>query len=244
LTENRAWNHDGIPLNRLCGDNMTTNDDKPSGLSRRDFLKISSIAASVPLVAGPNVIEVAGQEVAVHGPGAVPITLSVNGKRFSAALEPRVTLLDTLREHFDVTGPKRVCDRAECGACTVLIDNRLVYSCTTLAIEAQGKEIVTAEGLGGGVRPHPVQSAFVNNDAQQCGFCTPGFTVATKSFLDRNPHGSDAQISHGLAGNLCRCGTYRGIHGVVAQMTGREPKGNAGTSMIAARAAGVRKGDA
>jgi len=223
---------------------MTTNDDKSSGLSRRDFLKISSIAASVPLVAGPRVIAVEGQEVAVYGPRSVPLTLSVNGKRFNAELEPRVTLLDALRENFDVTGPKRVCDRAECGACTVLIDNRLVYSCTTLAIEAQGKEIVTAEGLGGGGRPHPVQDAFVNNDAQQCGFCTPGFTIATKSFLDRNPHGHDSEIAHGLAGNLCRCGTYRGIQGVVAQMTGRKPKGNAGTTMIAARAAASPKGDA
>ena len=223
---------------------MTANGDKSSGLSRRDFLKISSIAASVPLVAGPKVIEVAGQEVAVHGPGAVPVTLNVNGKRFNAELEPRVTLLDALREHFEVTGPKRVCDRAECGACTVLIDDRLVYSCTTLAIEAQGKEIVTAEGLGGGERPHSVQSAFVNNDAQQCGFCTPGFTVATKSFLDRNPHSNDREIAHGLAGNLCRCGTYRGIHGVVAQMTGREPQGNAGTTMIASRATASSKGDA
>jgi len=223
---------------------MTANGDKSSGLSRRDFLKISSIAASVPLVAGPKVIEVAGQEVAVHGPGAVPVTLRVNGKRFNAELEPRVTLLDALREHFEVTGPKRVCDRAECGACTVLIDDRLVYSCTTLAIEAQGKEIVTAEGLGGGERPHSVQLAFVNNDAQQCGFCTPGFTVATKSFLDRNPHSNDREIAHGLAGNLCRCGTYRGIHGVVAQMTGREPKGNAGTTMIASGATASSKGDA
>src|SRR6516164_8962309 len=214
---------------------MTTNDDKSYGLSRRDFLKISSIAASVPLVAGPKVIEIEGQEVAVHGPSAVPVTLSVNGKRFNAELEPRVTLLDALREHFDVTGPKRVCDRAECGACTVLVDNRLVYSCTTLAIEAQGKEIVTAEGLGGGEQPHPVQSAFVNNDAQQCGFCTPGFTVATKAFLDKSPHASDAEVAHNLAGNLCRCGTYRGIHGVVAEMCGREPKGNAGTTMIAKR---------
>src|SRR4030095_144309 len=223
---------------------MTTNDDKSSGLSRRDFLKISSIAASVPLVAGPRVIAVEGEAVPVHGPGPVPLTLSVNGKRFDAELEPRVTLLDALREHFDVTGPKRRCDRGEWGACTVLIDNRLVYSCTTLAIEAQGKEIVTPEGLGGGERPHPVQSAFVNNDAQQCGFCTPGFTVATKSFLERNPHSTEAEIAHGLAGNLCRCGTYRGITGVVARMPAREPKGNAGTTMIAARAAASPKGDA
>src|SRR5215472_4944018 len=223
---------------------MTTNDEKSTCLSRREFLKISSIAASVPLVSGPKMIQVDGQEVAVHGPGPAAVALTVNGKRLTGEVEPRVTLLDALREHFDITGPKRVCDRAECGACTVLIDGRAVYSCTTLAIEAQGKEIVTAEGLGGGEQPHPVQSAFVNNDAQQCGFCTPGFTVATKAYLDRNPHSNDAEIAQGLAGNLCRCGTYRGIHGVVAQMTGREPKGNAGTTMIAARAAASPKGDA
>jgi len=170
----------------------------------------------------------------------VPVALSVNGKPLSGEVEPRVTLLDALREHFDITGPKRVCDRAECGACTVLVDGRAVYSCTTLAIEAQGKEIVTAEGLGGGERPDLVQSAFVNNDAQQCGFCTPGFTVATKAFLNKNPQASDAEVAHGLAGNLCRCGTYRGIHGVVAQVSGREPKGNAGTTMIAGRL-GTRK---
>ncbi len=221
---------------------MTTNDEKSAGLSRREFLKISSIAASVPLVAGPKMIQVEGQEVAVHGPGPVAVALTVNGRSLTGEVEPRVTLLDALREHFDITGPKRVCDRAECGACTVLIDGRAVYSCTTLAIEAQGREIVTAEGLGGGERPHPVQSAFVNNDAQQCGFCTPGFTVATKAFLDENPQASDAEVAHGLAGNLCRCGTYRGIHGVIAQMSGREPKGNAGTTMIAEQLGASAKG--
>ncbi len=187
-------------------------------------------------------VEVEGQELAVHGPGAVPVALTVNGKRFTADLEPRVTLLDALRERLDITGPKRVCDRGECGACTVLIDGRAVYSCTTLAIEAQGKQIVTAEGLGGGEQPHPTQAAFVNNDAQQCGFCTPGFTVATTAFLGKHPHATDAEIEHGIGGNLCRCGTYRGIHGVVAQMTGREPKGNAGTTMIAGRTAVAVKG--
>ena len=128
-------------------------------------------------------IQVDGQEVAVHGPGPVAVALTVNGRRLTGEVEPRVTLLDALREHFDITGPKRVCDRAECGACTVLIDGRAVYSCTTLAIESQGKEIVTAEGLGGGERPHPVSPrSCVNNDAQQCRFCTPGFTVATEGF--------------------------------------------------------------
>jgi xanthine dehydrogenase YagT iron-sulfur-binding subunit len=222
---------------------MSKKDDKSSSFSRREFLKISGMAASVPLVVGPTVIKVEGQEVAVHGPGAVPVKLSVNGKTFNADLEPRVTLLDALRENFDITGPKRVCDRGECGACTVLIDDRPVYSCTTLAIEAQGKQIVTAEGLGNG-QAHPVQTAFVNNDAQQCGFCTPGLTVATKAFLEKHPHATDEEIAHGIGGNLCRCGTYRGIHGVVAQMTGREPKGNAGTTMTAERTATLVKGGA
>jgi xanthine dehydrogenase YagT iron-sulfur-binding subunit len=220
---------------------MSKKDDKSSSFSRREFLKISGMAASVPLVIGPTVVKVEGEEVAVHGPGAVPVRLNVNGKTFNAELEPRVTLLDALRENFDITGPKRVCDRGECGACTVLIDDRLVYSCTTLAIEAQGKQIVTAEGLGDG-QPHPVQTAFVNNDAQQCGFCTPGLTVATKAFLEKHPHATDEEIAHGIGGNLCRCGTYRGIHGVVAQMTGREPKGNAGTTMIAERVTPVKGG--
>ena len=124
-----------------------------------------------------------------------------------------------------------------------MIDDRPVYSCTTLAIEAQERQIITAEHLGG-TQPHAVQSAYVNNDAQQCGFCTPGFTVATKAFLDKHPHGADAAVAHGMAGNLCRCGTYRGIHGVIAQMSGREPKGNAGTTTIAKRMATSAEGGA
>lgn len=223
---------------------MRDKEDKPGGVSRREFLKISGIAASVPLVGTSAVIEVEGQQLPVHGPGAVPVALSVNGKRLTDNLEPRVTLLDALREHFDITGPKRVCDRGECGACTVLIDDRVVYSCTVLAIEAQGKQITTAEGLGGGTEPHPVQTAFVNNDAQQCGFCTPGFTVAAKAFVEHNPHADDAQIPRGMGGNLCRCGTYRGIYGVVAQTTGREPHGTAGTTMIAGGSSRPVKGGA
>ena len=200
---------------------MSDTDDKPSGVSRREFIKISGLTAAVPMVVGPTVIEVAGEQVEVHGPDAAPVTLLVNGKRLTANLEPRVTLLDALREHLDITGPKRVCDRGECGACTVLLDGHAVYSCTTLAIEAQGKTIVTAEGLGGGDQPHAVQAAFVHHDAQQCGFCTPGFTIATKAFLDKHPQATDEQLAEGLGGNFCRCGTYRGINHVVAQMTGR-----------------------
>ena len=223
---------------------MRDGEEKPAGVSRREFLKISGIAASVPLVGSSAVIEVEGQQLPVHGPGAVPVTLNVNGKRLAGSLEPRVTLLDALREHFDITGPKRVCDRAECGACTVLVEGKAVYSCTVLAIEAQDKQITTAEGLGGGRGANPVQAAFVNNDAQQCGFCTPGFTVAATAFLDRYPHAADAEIPRGMGGNLCRCGTYRGIYGVVGQMAGREPHGSAGTTMIAAASSPSEKGGA
>ena len=118
-----------------------------------------------------------------------------------------------------MTGPKRVCDRGECGACTVLLDGRAVYSCTTLAIEAQGHQITTAEGLMAGDQPHPVQQAYVDNDAQQCGFCTPGYVVATKAFLDKHPNPTPEQLRSGLAGNFCRCGTYFGIRHAVAQVT-------------------------
>ena len=193
--------------------------EKASGVSRREFLKISGIAAaSVPLVAGPAVLTVAGQEVEIHGPGKAAVTLTVNGKNYSANLEPRVTLLEALREDFEITGPKRVCDRGACGACTVLLGNKPVYSCSILAIEAQGKPIVTVEGLMQGEQLDPVQAAFVENDAQQCGFCTPGFVVATKAFLDKHPNPTREQIHRGLGGNFCRCGTYDGIRKVVAQL--------------------------
>ena len=222
-----------------------SNKDNAPGVSRRDFLKISGIAASAPLIIGPKVIEVEGEQVPVHGPDAVPVNLVVNGKRLTANVEPRMTLLDTLRENLDITGPKRVCDRGECGACTVLIDGKAVYSCTTLAIEAQGKQIITAEGLAAGAEASPVQAAFVNNDAQQCGFCTPGFTIAATAFLKKHPNASDAQIADGMAGNFCRCGTYRGIHGVVAQVTGRMPKGNALTGgTVTASLSTAKKGGA
>src|SRR5512144_139196 len=146
-------------------------------VSRRDFLKISGIAATVPPV-GEGRVAAAGTKVPVFGPGKVPVSLTVNGKVFRANLEPRVTLLDALRDSFDLTGAKRVCDRGTCGACTVLVDGKPVYSCSMLAIEAQRRKITTVEGLGDTNNLHRVQKAFWDNDAQQCGFCTPGFVVA------------------------------------------------------------------
>jgi len=189
-----------------------------SGVSRRDFLKISTIAAAVPVVAGPRVVMAAGQEVAVHGPGKVPMEFSANGKPYKASFEPRVTLLDALRDSLDITGAKRVCDKGECGACTVLLDDKIVYACSILAIEAQGKKITTVESLMEGGKFHPVQQAFVDNDGSQCGFCTPGFVVACKALLDQHPDPSPEDIRRGLSGNYCRCGTYDGIRAAVAQV--------------------------
>lgn len=199
--------------------------DEKAGLSRRSFLKASGISLSVPLVVGHRVIEVAGQEVKVYGPGKSAISLTVNGTKYTAEVEPRVTLLEALRHELDLTGAKRVCDRATCGACTVIMDGKPVYACTVLAIEAQGKAITTVEGLVHGGRLHPVQQAFMDNDAQQCGFCTPGFVVACKAFLDRNPNPTAAQIEKGLGGNLCRCGTYVGVKAAVLQAAGARKGG-------------------
>jgi xanthine dehydrogenase YagT iron-sulfur-binding subunit len=191
-----------------------------SGFSRRDFMKISAVTAAVPLVLGTNVVEAAGEEVTIHGPGKVPVTLNVNGKKLSADLEPRVTLLDALRERFDLTGAKRVCDRGACGACTVLLDGKPVYACAVLAIDAQGAKIVTIEALAEGDALSPVMQAFVAHDAQQCGFCTPGFVVATTHFLQQHPKPTAEDIRHGLSGNYCRCGTYDGIRAVALAHAG------------------------
>lgn len=192
------------------------NPPEENGLSRRSFLKIGGLAAAVPVVTGPKIIQVGGQDVEVHGPHAAPVTLMVNGKRQTLNVEPRVTLLDALREDLDITGPKRVCDRGECGACTVLIDGKAVYSCTTLAIDAQGKEIVTIEGLmSGATQLSPVQKAYVDHDASQCGFCTSGFVTATTAFLRDHPNPTHEEMVRNLGGNFCRCGTYAGIREVV-----------------------------
>lgn len=191
--------------------------EERSGISRRDFLKISTIAAAVPVVSGPKMVLAAGEQVPVHGPGKVPMTFNVNGKTYKASLEPRVTLLDALRDSLDITSAKRVCDKAECGACTVLLNDKPVYACSMLAIEGQGKKITTVEALMENGKLHPIQQAFVDNDASQCGFCTPGFVVACKAMLDKHPDPSPDDLLHELSGNICRCGTYAGIRGAVAQ---------------------------
>ena len=178
-----------------------------SRFSRRGFLGGMGVGTGA-LGTGLLEREAEAAPAGVSGPGAVPITLNINGKPVKVSVEPRVTLLDALRNHLDMTGAKRVCDRGTCGACTVILNGKTVYSCTVLAVDAQGKDIQTIEGLGAN---NPVSTAFVNNDAQQCGYCTPGFVMAVKGFLDENPNPKPEDFGHGLGGNLCRCGTYMGI---------------------------------
>ena len=198
------------------------------GVSRRDFLKLGAVAVTVPAVAGPTVLKVAGEDVKVFGPGKTPITLHVNGKTLQAELEPRVTLLDALRDHFELTGAKRVCDRGECGACTVLIDGKPAYSCSTLAIDAQGHAITTIEGITAPNELHGVSKAFVAGDAQPCGFCTPGCVRARKARFARYPHPTDHQVIRGLSGNFCRCGTYYGMRSAMQQLGGNVERYNKG----------------
>lgn len=195
-------------------------------ISRRSFLKGTGAAtAAVGLAADPAeaVAEARLPKLAdaeTFGPGTVAMTFQVNGKELRTMLEPRVTLLDALRDYLDVTGCKRVCDRATCGACTVMIDGKAIYSCTMLAIEAQGKKITTAEGLCEGSTLHPVQQAFWNRDASQCGFCTPGFVVAAAAVLKANPKASYADLRRGVDGNICRCGTYEQMAEALADVAG------------------------
>ena len=190
-----------------------------TGFSRRGFIRgvglgggaISTALLEKEAIAGPPP---AGE---VTGPGEVPITLTINGKEHKLSVEPRVTLLDALRDRLNYTGSKRVCDRGTCGACSMILDGKVVYACSVLAIDAQGKKIQTVEGLAQGSELHPVSKAFVKHDAQQCGFCTPGFVVASKAFLDENPNPTYEQVKDGLGGNLCRCGTYVGIRQAVLE---------------------------
>ena len=177
-------------------------------VSRRDFLKTAGISSLAASVAGVAEAEAQTGSAAVVGPGEVPVQLMVNGKRLDLRIEPRVTLLDALRNRADLTGNKRVCDRGACGACTMIVDGRTVYSCSTLAIEVQGKQIRTVDGLANGASLHPVQQAFCDVDALMCGFCTPGFVMASVALLEKNPNPTPEQVRKGLDGNICRCGTF------------------------------------
>lgn len=187
------------------------------GQNRRDFLRGSGLAAASAVVAttATQALEEARGGTTTQEAdakllsGTVDITLKINGEEKAVAVEPRCTLLDTLRNRLDVTGPKRVCDRASCGACTVILDGEAVYSCTTLAVSCQGCTIETLESFDTGEAGVP--HAFHQNDALMCGYCTPGFVTACKALLDKNPNPTMDEVRRGVDGNICRCGTYVGV---------------------------------
>lgn len=185
------------------------------GFNRRDFLKGSgaAVAATAMATAGDeaDAQEKKKRQSNVVSAEAADVTLNVNGKEHTLKLEPRVTLLEALRNDLNLTGCKDVCDTTNCGACTVMIDGKAVYACSRLAVEVQGKEIKTVESLRDGDKVDPVVRCFVKHDAMQCGFCTPGFVVAVRAFLDEHPSAKLEDIRKGLGGNICRCGTYDGI---------------------------------
>ena len=212
--------------------------DNTSGFSRRAFLRGSGMTAAAAAVGSTTALAEAAeaqgkhQDIHVFGPKAVTVTLQVNGKEVKTKVEPRVTLLDALRNYLDVTGKyvdvtgcKRVCDRGSCGACTVLLDDKPIYACTMLALDAQGRKVRTAESLADGGRLDAVPAAFVHADAQQCGFCTPGFVVAMRAAFNKNPNATPAEIEEGLAGNICRCGTYQQMRDAIAELCKTQGKG-------------------
>ena len=213
---------------------MTNEQDTPrSGLSRRAFLKGSGVTAAATALAQAPLLPrtfaddkpAAGENEVAIGPGQVQLELNVNGAKMTTKVEPRVTLLDALRNYLDVTGCKRVCDRGTCGACTVQVDGKPVYACTMLALEARGKQIRTAEALVANGILDAVPAAFVKADAQQCGFCTPGFVVAMRSVFDKNPNATPQQVEDGLAGNICRCGTYEQMRQAIAALCEKKKGG-------------------
>jgi xanthine dehydrogenase YagT iron-sulfur-binding subunit len=160
-----------------------------------------------------------GTEVAAppveRGPEVTAVVLSVNGKRHEVQLEPRVSLLDALREHLGLTGSKKGCDQGTCGACTVWVDGRRVLACLTLAVACEDRAVTTIEGLSSGGELHPMQAAFVQRDAFQCGYCTPGQIMSAVALLEEGHAGDDAEIAEWMSGNICRCAAYPNIRAAI-----------------------------
>lgn len=187
-----------------------------AGVTRRDFIKGMGTGAIGTAVLPPLL----GQTIATKK-GRVPVygrktvALTVNGRKVEVEAAANETLLDVLRDKLDLAGAKKVCDRGECGGCTVLLDGEPVYACMFLAVRADGRTVRTVEGLAEGDKLHLVQEAFIEKDGYQCGFCTPGFVMAATAFLEKTPDPSPAEIRQALSGNLCRCGNYAKIYEAV-----------------------------
>jgi len=185
------------------------------GFNRRDFLRGSgAVVTASALATAAHEEQAAAQEAAKKvAPAGTPqkVTLNINGKDHTIQVEPRVTLMDALRNDLNFTSCKDVCDRTVCGACTVLIDGKPVYSCSRLAVECQGAKIQTTESLKTGDKNDAVVDAFIKHDGMQCGFCTPGFAIAVRGFCNQHPGASLDDCRKGLGGNICRCGTYDGV---------------------------------
>jgi xanthine dehydrogenase YagT iron-sulfur-binding subunit len=207
------------------GDEKEKNAGGKKGLTRRQFMKSIGTAAAVTAVSGRMT---AGEE---KGNAVLPaeklskITLTINERRQRLLVEPRWSLLYVLRERFGLTGTKIGCERGECGACTVLIDGIPRYACMTLAVEAEGASVTTLEGLMDGDELGQVQQAFLEEDAFQCGYCTPGQVMAAEGLLRTNPHPSLDEIRKGMSGNLCRCGSYANIFRAVSKAADLKAKG-------------------
>lgn len=196
-----------------------TSRKKRKTYTRRAFLRgLGGGAAGAALATG-----LLGQTHPSSQPGtsAPPVVSKkaigfvINGKKVALEVEPRETLLEVLRERLELTGTKRTCERGECGGCTVLLDGQPVYACLFLAYQANGKSVMTIEGLAQGETLHPVQQAFIDKDAYQCGFCTPGFIMSSVALLNNNPAPSLDEIKAGLSGNMCRCGNFTKIYEAV-----------------------------
>jgi len=212
---------------------MSEQPNRPGGVlpvSRRSFLRGFGTTALASAAAGArdtaHAVAAARAEEPV-GPGAVPIVLQINGATQRFEVEPRVTLLELLRQRAELTGAKEVCDRGTCGACTVLVDGTPRYACMTLAIEMQGREIETVEGLAPPGELTPLQAAFVETDALQCGYCTPGFVMSLTALLRENPRPAEAEIRKACSGHLCRCGSYPRVFAAALKTVGAEPASRA-----------------
>jgi xanthine dehydrogenase YagT iron-sulfur-binding subunit len=188
---------------------------RAKGVTRRGFLQLMGAGATASVTAGTSAAQPKGEVII---PGEMSkVTLQINGRRHSLLIEPRWSLLYVIREKLGLTGTKVGCERGECGACTVLLNGQARYACLILAAEAEGTEITTLEGLMKGEDLGPVQQAFVENDAFQCGYCTPGQIMAAEGLLRVNPNPSVDEIRRGMSGNLCRCGTYPNIFKAVGR---------------------------